>query len=119
MNADERKQYLRRIGALPPNEDGLMLFPYGEELGTATQAAKPSQDPDGLMPFPPDDEPEQAQGSNLGNALGAFGRSYAKSYGIDMPEPTANPDDPKEKLKKLMTPELMQRLRERAGVTGA
>lgn len=118
MIGDERKRFLQEQGIIPPDEDGLMPFTSGDSPAQPT--AQTSQDPNGLMPFPGDNAEGKQKPFDVGAAIGAAGKAYAKSYGVETPDFTkpANPEDPKEKLKKLQTPEFMQWLRTKAGMTG-
>lgn len=84
MSPSERKQYLQSIGVLPP-DPGEQVNPFAEAgLGPQAQAARNIQ-PDGGPMTPGDAE-----------------------------SGPANPDDPREKLRQLMTPEMFQKLRARA-----
>lgn len=98
MNASERKKALQDIGVLPPDDDGLMPFP--EDSTPQGQEPEPK-------PF------------DVGGALTGAGKAYANAYGIETPAASVNPNDPKEQLKKLLTPEFMQKLRTKAGTPGA
>jgi hypothetical protein len=125
MNADERKRTLQNIGALPPDDDALMPFPEPTGQERALSGTPMTEEEIGATSQP---EPRELSGANLteserksagiGQGLAAAGRSYANAYGMGIPEPPANPNDPKEKLKKLQTPEFMKWLRSKAGATG-
>lgn len=118
MTGEERKRFLQEQGILPQEEDGLMPFPSGDSPAPAT--AQASQDPEGLMPFPEDKPQDKPKPFDTGAAIAGAGKAYANAYGVETPDFTkpANPNDPKEKLKRLLTPEFMQKLRTKAGITG-
>jgi len=107
MDATERKRFLQDQGILPNDDDGLMN-PY------AGEQESPAQDPAQTAPDPGANKPV-----DWGQTVADATRSYAKAYGVDAPNMQANPNDPREQLKKLVTPELINRLRERAGGVGS
>lgn len=98
MTRDERKAFLQQQGILPPDDDISSMQDAAHSV--ATQEA-----------------PSGTSAASIGGALAEAGRAYASGMGASIPEiKPANPEDPKEKLKKLVTPELLQQLRARAGI---
>lgn len=95
MSPAERKQYLQSIGVLPPDVDGQMNPMSAASLGEQARLAPREASP------------------TLGESMG----EPTSNPEPDQVDPV-NPNDPREKLRQLMTPELMQKLRDRAGNYG-
>lgn len=88
MSPSERKTYLQSIGVLPP-DPGDQVNPFAEAgLGPQAQAARNIR----------------AEGESMAPGTQDTG--------------TAMSEDPREKLRRLNTPELLQRLKTRAGYGG-